>query len=411
MIKQKGIIYKGAIICDKDQEQKKDIKVENFGSLDKDDFRIVEIGDVLNARDGEKVINASGLYILPNIIDLNIRIKNDVLNVEHIQRLAKKANKSGIGAFVIMPDCKPNIDDETTVEMIKLEKEITKTPIIPVCNSIKSDGKLSNIAIMADLGCEAIYMHSKYDSNLIQRVAQYAVMKNKPILCRCENLSLSESGMMNDGEISSNLGLVGISKLAEISEVARVSQIVKSVGASTIFQSISTSESLDIIDNIKQDIKNVYSEVSIHHLCLNDSACVGYNTSAKINPPLREEAHRQKLVKALQDGKIDLLTSLHSPKSLTKKDVPFAEAEYGIDAIEFYFALCYTKLVKDNIISLSKLSQILSYNPANIMGMENIGLIKEGYKADFMLVDLNKDITITNNSPYKNSVMFGAKVN
>jgi dihydroorotase len=245
---------------------------------------------------GERVVNALNAYILPKIVDLNIRVKNDTLNVDHIQRLAKKTNKSGIGSFAIMPDCHPRVDNETTVEMMKLQKEYTKTPIIPVCNSIKDDGKLSNIASMVDLGCQAIYIHSKYDSNLIQRVSQYALMKNIPMMCRCENESLSSNGMMNEPEVSSKLGLSGIDKLSEVSEVARVTQIVKSIKSKTLFQSISTSDSLDIIDREKQNGTDIYSEVSIHHLVLNDSSCCDYNTLAKINPPLREEAERQKLL-------------------------------------------------------------------------------------------------------------------
>jgi dihydroorotase len=411
MINKNAIIYKGATICDKDQMVRKDIKIENFGHLGINDFKIVEISDNIIAREGERVINALNSYIMPKIVDLNIRVKNDTLNVDHIQRLAHKANSSGIGSFAIMPDCNPSVDNETTVEMIQLQKEYTKTPIIPICNSITKEGKLSNIASMIDLGCQAIYLHSKCDSNLIYRVSQYSTMKKVPLICRCENESLSSSGVMNESRVSSELGLVGIDKLAETSEVARVLQIVKSINAKTLFQSISTSCGLEIIDQAKKRGADIYSEVSIHHLVLNDTACYDYNTSAKINPPLREDEEREKLIQALKDGKIDTLTSLHAQKSVTRKDLPFAEADYGIDNLEFYFALCYTKLVKSGIISMQKLSELLSYNPAKIMGLENSGLIKEGYSADFMIIDLNKELEVLNNSPYKGEKLYGKKVN
>ena len=210
---------------------------------------------------------------------------------------------------------------------------------------------------------------------------------NVPFFCFCDDPSLNDAGVMNEGEISAKLGLLGISKIGEISSVAKVSSMAEYYQSKVLFQALSVSKSLDIIDKAKDNNPNLYTEVSIHHLTLNDSECLDFNTQAKIHPPLRDEKERLLLIEDLKNGKIDTITSLHSPKSIIYKDVPFADAAYGIDSMENFLPLCYRSLVESGIISFSKLSEMISSNPADILGLENIGKVEEGYIADLVIFD------------------------
>jgi len=233
-------------------------------------------------------------------------------------------------------------------------------------------------------------------------------MKKAPIFCKCYDPNLDEFGVMNEGEVSFKLGLAGISKISEISEVAKIAEISLINNTKIIFQSLSTKRSLDILKTIKPINKNIFSEVSIHHLCKNEDSCDGFNTYAKIHPPLRDECERKLLLDELNLGNIDILTSAHSPSSVVHKDVPFEDAAFGIGSIDEYLSLCYTYLVKNGDISMHTLMQMCSQNPANILGVENIGKIEVGFKADMILFDDTKSKIINDKtSIYNNEELFG----
>jgi dihydroorotase len=158
-------------------------------------------------------------------------------------------------------------------------------------------------------------------------------------------------------------------------------------GSKTLFQSLSTAKSLEIIDNLKKVNKDAFSEVAITHLILNDNMCGDFNTLAKLHPPLRDEDERLALLEALKSGKIDILTSLHSAKSYNSKDVAFNDASYGVDSLEYFLSLCFTFLVKEKIISFKNLITMISETPAKIVGIEKLGKVEEGFIANLIVFD------------------------
>ena len=386
------MVIKNAIICDSHKEIKQDVKIENG--------KIIEIGNNLS---DNKIIDANGLYLMPSMIDLNVRVFNDTLSEKTLIRLNQNALIGGVSNILLMPDCSPAIDSEMVIEFVKAKsKVLNKVNIYPSIASLKDD-KLTNISILLQKDTKAIFLKSDSSGNTIRRVFEYSKMSNRPVLCFCNDEDISLSGVINDGEVSFNLGLDGIPEIAESSEVAKINEISKYIQNKVIIQNISTNRALEIIKNSD----NIKSEVSIHHLILNESECENFNTYAKIMPPLRDEQNRLKLIQKLKDGKIDLLTSLHSPKSFEDKDVAFSEAKFGINSIKYYFSLSYTYLVKNNIINLQTLSKLTSLNPAKVLNL-NKGLIKEGYDADLILVDLNKKVEIDEKkSLYINNKLFG----
>ncbi len=389
------MVIKNAIVCDSHKNIKKDVKIENG--------KIIKIGNNLS---DDKIIDANGLYLMPSMIDLNVRVFNDILSEKTLIKLNQNALIGGVSNILLMPDCSPAIDSEMVVEFVKAKsKVLNKVNIYPSIASLKDD-KLTNISILLQKDAKAIFLKSNSSGNSIKRVFEYSQMSNTPVLCFCNDEYLSLNGVVNDGEVGFNLGLDGIPEIAESSEVAKINEIAKYIQNKIVIQNISTNRALEII----KDSNNIKSEVSIHHLILNENECKEFNTYAKIMPPLRDEKNRLKLVQKLKDGEIDLLTSLHSPKSFEDKDVAFSEAKFGINSIKYYFSLSYTYLVKNNIINLQTLSKLTSLNPAKILNL-NKGLIQEGYDADLILVDLNKKVKIDEKkSLYANKQLFGKVV-
>ncbi len=332
------------------------------------------------------MIEAKGLYLLPGIIDLNVRFKDDILSKAHIERLKNKAKNSGVTTLALMPDFTPCVESETVMELLQYKLDDSMKLSIKGLQAKEQD-KLNNISSLLESGASIIQERSHINGNLLRRILQYALMKKVPFFCFCDNPDLNDNGVMHEGVTSAKLGLAGISKISEISEVAKVASMAEYYGTKTLFQSLSTARALDIVARAKHNNPHIYAEVSIFHLLFNDEACSDFHTVAKLMPPLRDEAERIRLVDALKMGKIDLLTSLHAAKSFNSKDLPFNDAAYGVDSLEAYLALCYTALVKQGHIDIGRLISLLSEVPAEVLGLEKLGKIEEDYIADVILFD------------------------
>lgn len=356
-----------------------------------------------------RVIDAKGYYVLPGLVDLNVRLANSQLNSDSLKKLTHSSLIGGVTTSVIMPDFCPRLDNSTLLEHFKIKAQSEEANLhvaAPLVN--EETQKLNNVATLLNNGASAIWTTSSSNANLLKRGFQYARMKKAPIFCQCYDPDLNDNGVMNEGEVSAKLGLSGISKISENAEVAKVAELSLMNNTKIIFQSLSTKRALDIIANMKKVNKNISSEVSIHHLCKNDESCDGFNTYAKVFPPLREENERQALLHALQDGKIDALTSAHSPCSVVYKDVAFENAAFGLGSLEEYLSLCYTYLVKGGYISMQRLEELCASNPAEILAQENIGKIQEDYNADLVIFNPESSFKVENKtSLYKGDTLFG----
>lgn len=372
-----------------------------YGDIRVSDGCIREVGEDLSPNEGEESILIDGKLVMPSFIDLNCRVLDDQLSQRNLNRLIDEALEGGFGAVVIQPDSSPQIKSEATVEFV-YSSGGWRISVIPSLLSIKEDLTMSDISILSKMGCKLIYLQSHKAGVLIRRIFEYALMRDSVVACSCNDLSISEGGVMNEGFLSSKLGLPGVSSIFETKEVAKLIEFAYSTGVRVLFNALSSPRSLEIIDRAKKlDRLRLYSEVSIHHLILSEDACEDYNTSAKIMPPLQSKTTKESLVNALKDGKIDCLTSLNSPKSISKKDMAFESAEYGIGGIGLFFALCYTYLHKQEGIGLDTLSRVLSLNQADILGFKDRALIQEGYKADIAVIDESVNFQIEDRySPY-----------
>ncbi len=393
------MVIKNATVFKDGDKKRVDLKIEE-GKITEISSKITTLGD--------EFIDIEGRYLFPGIIDLNVRLLNDKLNRKNLNRLFENALKGGVTTFVLMPDFNPKIDNETVLEFLS-SKILQESRVDLILSIAASDGeKLNNISTLLKYGSDVLFEKSAVNDNVMKRAMQYAKMKEIPLFVFCDNPVLNDGGVMNESEISFKLGLPGISKIGEISEVAKIVQMALFYDIKILFQSLSAQKSIELVNRAKEESDKIFCEVSIHHLIKNDSSCDEFNTAAKILPPLRDEKERAKLVEELVEDKIDTITSLHSPKSILYKDVAFSKALYGVDALGDFLPLCYTHLVKKKIISFEKLFEKISLNPAKVLGLENRGKIEEGYDADLIVFNPDrKSIQKDKNSLYYNEEVEG----
>lgn len=351
---------------------------------------IQKIGENLQ---GEEIFDAKGLTLLPSFIDLCVYLKNDKFSLNHLDLLEKECLKGGVSTILLRDVM--DFDEETFILFLQNLSHRT----LQIFSSVKVKEPLKNIASMINQGAVALELESKLNANILKIAMQYALMKKVPIFAKCLNEDFDDNGVMNDCLLSSKLGLIGMSEVAESSEVAKLKEIAIFYQSEVIYDCLSLARSLKIATD-----ETIL--VSIHHLIKNENACENFNTAAKIKPPLRSEEDRAFLQNALKKGKIRFLSAMHCPKSLNLKDLAFDEAAFGIHSICEYVSLCYSFLVQNDFISWEKLCEATSLNPAKFLKL-NSGEIKEGKEANLILFDENVSTKAPLNSLYSKDTLKG----
>lgn len=391
------MVISNAIVCDVNGEREVDVKVE--------DGVITEIGK--NLKDSN-ILDANGSYLIPSLVDTNITLKDSTLNAKNIKNISDEALKGGVGHIVLNANSTPAIDDEIVLEFAQNSlHNLSGAKVDLMLNTLKEDMTLSNIAILLKKGVVAPYMSTIAKNNIAIKIAEYVQMYKVTLFCKAEDNSLINSGVMLDGDVSSKLGLAGIPDLSEVLHVSRMIEIARHFKIKILFKSIASPRSIYLINQAKKDGVDVECEVSIHHLLVSDEACENFNTTAKLNPPLASKNDVKQLQKALKNGEIDSLTTLHQPSSPVNKEVAFFDSAYGCKALGEALPLYYTKLVKTGMISMSELIKLTSKNPAKSIGIE-AGEIKEGIEANILLFNPNSKQVIKNDqSLYNGDELFG----
>ena len=394
------MIISGAIICDINGERHADIQIE--------EGIITRIGDNLS---GDDIVRADGCYLIPGLVDTDVRLKDAQLSRTNLEKLSRRALSGGVTTAVLASDSTPRIDNEITLEFVQQHRCSSHGATIEsAVSALSESGTLSNIAIMLKKGCVSVHTSTISDYNLITRIAQYLKMANKALFYKAEEKSFIESGVMSDGAVASQLGLPGISPLSEVVHDAAMIEIARYFGIKIVFKSITEPRSIELIAEARKNNIDVECEVSIHHLFKNDSACVGFDTDAKINPPLVNETKRLQLIEALQNGRIHSLSALHQPNSDIHKDITFYDAHVGTTSITEYLPLLYTYLVETKTISFSELIRIASHAPARHIGIVS-GEISVGLACDCILFDTQESFEVPHHhSLYKNETLKGKVV-
>ncbi|EEL0652286.1 metal-dependent hydrolase [Campylobacter coli] len=368
---------------------------ENLQDLLIKDAKIVKIG--ANLDDNDEVLDAQGMTLLPSFVDLCVNLKNDKFSLSNLELLEKECLRGGVGA-IMLRDCMDF--DEESFSLFLQNLKTRKIQIFPSICALDKQGKLKNLATLLNKGAYALELKSSSNANILRVGMQYALMKEKSLFVKCYDENFDDNGVMNDCEMSFELGLAGMSAVAESSEVAKIKEIAKFYGVKVIFDLLSLKRSMELLgdENLKL--------ISIHHLIKDDSACAGFNTAAKLNPPLRSKEDKESLKQALKQEKIDFLSSLHSAKSISLKDLAFDEAAFGIHSVCEFMSLCYTFLIKEDLLTWQNLCKATSQNPSEFLGL-NSGIIEVGKEANLVLFDENEEISAPKSSLYANDKLFG----
>ena len=348
----------------------------------------------------DKITEAAGLYVYPGFIDMHCTVcEPGHESVEDMETASVSAARGGFTTIVCIPDTEPAVDNKTVVEyIITKSREYSKVNIYPYGSmTIGCKGeKASEMGEMIRAGAVGIADGDLTVENaqLMRNIFVYSKMFDVPVITHCEDRALSGTGVINEGRVSTILGLRGMPREAEDIIVARNVVLAESTGARLHIAHISTKGAVDIVRRAKARGVNVTCETCPHYFTLTEEAAMQYNTYAKVIPPLRTEADTKAIIEGLADGTIDVIASGHMPTRIEHKQREFDRASYGISAFETAFSLSYTALVRTGILSESQLADKMSKNPAEILNFKTKGKIKAGNDADIVIMDINNEYVI-----------------
>ncbi|MFQ6093296.1 MAG: dihydroorotase [bacterium] len=367
-----------------------------------EDGRIKEIRSRKARRDISsppgQTLDATGKVVLPGLIDMHVHLREPGREDEEtILSGAEAAVAGGFTGVACMPNTEPPVDDESAVRFILRRAEGTPVRVYPVAAATKGrrGQELTEIADLVGAGAVAVSDDGTpvSDPEIMRRALEYTRMYNIPVVSHCEELSLTAQGVMNEGRMSTVLGLRGMPPVAEEIMVARDIALAEYTGGRLHIAHVSTARSVELIRQAKSRGVNVTTEATPHHFTLTEEALRSFDTNLKMNPPLRAARDVEAIREGLADGTIDAIASDHAPHSVEEKEVEFDAAPFGIIGLETTLALVLTELVSSGVLSLPAAVAKLSTNPALIFGIEG-GHLRKGDRADVTVIDPTKRWTV-----------------
>jgi dihydroorotase len=378
---------------------------------------VKEVGKGLAAPSGAEIIDASGKYVVPGLIDMHVHLRDPGLEYkEDIVSGTRAAAAGGFTSVCCMPNTKPTIDNKAIASYIinkaKAEGFANVFPVGSITYGLSGD-RMSEMGELKEAGCVAVSDDGKPVNNpeLMRRALEYARGMGILVITHAEELSLVGEGVMNEGFTSTEIGLKGIPRIAEDIATARDVMLAEYTRSPIHIAHVSTEGSVRIIREAKARGVRVTCETAPHYFTLTDDAVRGYNTNAKMNPPLREAADVAAIKAGLKDGTIDAIATDHAPHHLDEKDVEFDVAMNGIIGLETSLPLSL-KLVDEGVLTINQLIEKMSVNPSKILGLER-GTLVAGSIADITVVDPSCEWTVEKDtlaSKSKNSPFLGWKL-
>jgi dihydroorotase len=370
--------------------------------------------------EGAKIIDASGMIVSPGFIDLHCHLRDPGRpDEETIESGAKAAIAGGFTTICCMPNTEPPIDNEGIVNyIIKEAQRVNLCRVYPIGTITKKrEGKeISEFGELIKAGVKGFSDDGNTvgDARVLRYAMEYSKIFNATIFEHPLDESLSKGGVMNEGEISTRLGLPGSPAIAEELIVARDLMLSKFTGAKLHLCHISTRGSVELIRRAKKEGIDVTCETCPHYFFFNDRVLETYNTNYKVNPPIRSEIDRRAIIEGLRDGTIDCISTDHAPHTQAEKELEFISAPFGMIGLETALSLVIMQLINVEKFTWLEVIDKLTYKPAQVL-KEKLGVLKEGAIADITIINPNikwqyKPENIkskSKNSPFLNKELIG----
>ncbi len=360
--------------------------------------KIAGTGRDLSPGNAVEVLDATGKYVVPGLIDMHVHLREPGYEAkETILTGTRAAVRGGFTSVACMPNTNPVADTAALIKYILHRAgEEGAAHVFPV-GSITRGSKGQELAEMGDMRKAGAVAFSDdgmpvADAGLMRRAMQYARMLGVPIISHCEELELSSGGSMHEGYMSTVLGLKGIPASSEEVMVAREILLAGETGCRVHIAHVSTAGSVRLVREAKSRGVPVTAEVTPHHFTLTDEAVAGYNTSTKVNPPLRTAADVAAIKEGLADGTIDVIATDHAPHTVEEKDVEYDRAPFGLVGLETAVGLVWTGLVETGVLTPLQAITKMTLNPARVLNIPR-GALEPGAIADITIID--PDLTWT----------------
>ncbi len=402
---------------------------ENFDGKSKKDIRIkdgeiAEIAEKISASEGEDVFDANGAFISGGWMDMHVHFREP--GFEHKETVETGCRSAAFGGFTevaCMPNTKPATHTRDVVEFIKKKAENQAVDVHPIgCVTKERAGK--SIAEMSDMKAGGAVAFSDdgdpvYNSQVMRVALEYSSMLGVPVINHEEDLELSRPGHMNEGVVSTKLGLEGTPGIAEETMIARDILIAGFTGGHIHVAHISTRKAVDLVRKAKEEGVNVTTEVCAHHFDLTDVEIDKrhFDTNVKMHPPLRTQDDVDAMIEGLADGTIDVICTDHAPHAIEEKEVEFIYAPNGITGLDTAWSITNMRLLKPGKLTMEQVLEKLVVNPRKILNL-NVPAIKVGEKANLTIFNTDEEWTYSDkevrskskNSPYLGDTLTGRAI-
>ena len=410
----KPLLIQGGHIIDPSQG------IDEIGSLLIAEGKISWLGkgEITPPQPDYDVLSAQGLIVCPGFIDLHCHLRQPGFEEkETIATGTRAAARGGFTTICCMPNTNPPLDNQATIEYVKAEatKEAT-VRVLPV-GCISKGRKGEELAPMSELASAGVVGYSDdgepvMNLRLMRQALDCSRTLDLPIIDHCEDKALTDGGLMNEGVVSARLGLRGMPAAAEEIMVARDLALAQLTGGWLHIAHISTEGSVDLVGHAKEKGVRVTAEVTPHHLTLTEEKVTGYDTNAKVNPPLRTKKDVQALIQGLRGNVIDIIATDHAPHTEADKRGEFALAPFGISGFETALGSLMS-LVHDGKLTLATLISKLTCEPAGIIGDRygKLGTLAIGTPAEVTIFDPDRNWVVDTNtfaSKGKNTPLAGS---
>jgi dihydroorotase len=363
------------------------------------DGKISWLGDGTPPDEAYAVLEADGLIVCPGFIDLHCHLRQPGFEEkETIATGTLAAARGGFTTVCCMPNTNPPLDNEAMLNYVRtIAAREGVIRVFPIgCVTLGRKGE--ELVDMGELEMNGAVAYSDDGApvsspEIMRRALEYSRDFNRPIIDHCENMFLTQGGQMNEGVVSLEMGLRGMPAAAEELIVKRDIDLAKETGGHVHIAHVSTEVSVDLIRNAKEEGVHVTAEVTPHHLTMTEEDVIKYGTLAKVNPPLRTKRDTIALLRALNDGVIDIVATDHAPHTKADKDGEFAQAAFGISGLETALG-SLVGLIFNSELSLNNMIAALTVGPARVLGYQKLGTLETGAPADICIFDLHKEWTV-----------------